>query len=79
MDKDLYDMASDMHANVADATIRSKAQAVMNAFGSVVLWEGHTNAYADVPRTRSSGVARAVQPMSRPSASITRFTSATVV
>jgi len=48
MDKDLYDMASDIHANVTDATIRSKAQAVMNAFGSVVLWEGHTNAYSDV-------------------------------
>jgi hypothetical protein len=48
MDKDLYDMASEIMANVTDATVRSKAQAVMNAFGSVVLWEGHTNAYADV-------------------------------
>jgi hypothetical protein len=48
MDKDLYDLASEVHANVTDATIRARAQAVMNAFGSVVLWEGHTNAYADV-------------------------------
>jgi hypothetical protein len=48
MDKDLYDMAAEIHANVTDATIRARAQAVMNAFGSVVLWEGHTNAYSDV-------------------------------
>ncbi len=48
MDKDLYDMAAEIVANVPDATIRSRAQAVMNAFRSVVLWEGHTNAYADV-------------------------------
>ena len=48
MDKDLYDMASEINLAVADAGIRSRAQAVMNAFGSTVLWEGHTNAYADV-------------------------------
>jgi hypothetical protein len=48
MDKDLYDMASEIHTAVSDATIRARAQAVMNAFSSVVLWEGHTNAYADV-------------------------------
>lgn len=48
MDKDLYDMANEINLAVADAGIRSKAQAVMNAFGSTVLWEGHTNAYADV-------------------------------
>ena len=27
---------------------RSKAQGVMNAFSSTVLWEGHANAYSDV-------------------------------
>jgi hypothetical protein len=48
MDKDLYDMASEIHMAVSDATIRARAQAVMNAVSSVVLWEGHTNAYADV-------------------------------
>jgi hypothetical protein len=48
MDKDLYDMASEINLAVADPTIRAKAQGVMNAFPSVVLWEGHTNAYADV-------------------------------
>jgi hypothetical protein len=48
MDKDLYDMASEVYANVTDATIRSRAQGVMNAVSSVVLWEGNTNAYADV-------------------------------
>lgn len=48
MDKDLYDMASEINIAVSDATIRTRAQAVMAAFGSTVLWEGHTNAYADV-------------------------------
>ena len=48
MDKDLYDMASEINAAVSDAGIKAKAQAVMNAVGSVVLWEGHTNAYSDV-------------------------------
>jgi Clostripain family len=48
MDKDLYDMASEINLAVADPAIKARAQAVMNAFSSVVLWEGHTNAYADV-------------------------------
>jgi hypothetical protein len=48
MDKDLYDMASEINAAVSDAGIKAKAQGVMNAFTSIVLWEGHTNAYADV-------------------------------
>jgi len=48
MDKDLYDMANEINRAVSDAGIKAKAQSVMNAFGSVVLWEGHTNAYADV-------------------------------
>src|SRR5262249_46684128 len=46
--KDLYDMANEIKSAVGDTGIKSKAQAVMNAFGSAVLWEGHTNAYADV-------------------------------
>ena len=33
---------------VSDPSIKSKAQAVMSAVDSVVLWEGHTNAYAAV-------------------------------
>lgn len=48
MDKDLGDMAAEVIANVTDATIRARAQAVISAMSSVVLWEGHTNAYADV-------------------------------
>jgi hypothetical protein len=48
MDKDLYDMAFEINRLVGDSNIKSKAQAVMNAFNSVVLWEGHTNAYSDV-------------------------------
>ena len=48
MDKDLYDMAYEINRLVSDANIKSKAQSVMNAFNSVVLWEGHANAYSDV-------------------------------
>jgi hypothetical protein len=47
MDKDLYDMAYEMNRNVADANIKAKSQAVMNAVNSVVLYDRHTNAYAD--------------------------------
>jgi len=48
MDKDLYDMAKEINTAVSDATIKSRAQGVMNAFSSTLLWEGHTNAYSDV-------------------------------
>jgi hypothetical protein len=48
MDKDLYDMAYEINRNVADANIKSKSQAVMNAVNVVVLHERHVNAYADV-------------------------------
>ncbi len=48
MDKDLYDMAYEINRLVSDSTIKARAQAVMNAVGSVVLWEGHTNAYSEV-------------------------------
>ncbi len=48
MDTDLYDMAYEINRLVTDTTIKARAQAVMNAFSSVVLWEGHTNAYSDV-------------------------------
>ena len=48
MDDDLYDMAYEINRNVADANIKAKSQAVMNAFASVVLHERHVNAYADV-------------------------------
>ena len=46
MDKDLYDLASNVNAKVTDATIRAKGTAVMNAFSSVVLHERHTGPYA---------------------------------
>jgi hypothetical protein len=48
MDKDLYDMAYEMNRNVTDANIKSKSQAVMTAFNSVILHERHVNAYSDV-------------------------------
>jgi hypothetical protein len=47
MDKDLYDMAYEINRNVTDTTIKTKSQAVMNAVSSVVLFDRHTNAYAD--------------------------------
>jgi len=47
MDKDLYDMAYELNRNVADANIKAKSQAVMNAVSAVVLHERHVNAYAD--------------------------------
>jgi hypothetical protein len=48
MDKDLYDMAFEINRLVSDQIIKSKSQAVMNAFSTVVLHERHVNAYADV-------------------------------
>jgi len=48
MDDDLYDMAYEINRNVTDTNIKSKGQAVMNAFASVVLHERHVNAYSDV-------------------------------
>ena len=47
MDKDLYDMAYEINRNVSDANIRSKSQAVMDAFAAVVLHERHVKAYSD--------------------------------
>jgi Clostripain family len=47
MDKDLYDMAFEIKRNVADPNIRTKSQAVMNAFASVVLHERHVSQYSD--------------------------------
>jgi hypothetical protein len=47
MDKDLYDMAYEMNNKVTDANIKAKSQTVMNAVNSVVLYDRHTNAYAD--------------------------------
>lgn len=48
MDKDLYDMAYEINRLVGDASIKSKSQAVMNAFSAVMLHERHVKAYADV-------------------------------
>ena len=63
MDKDLYDLATQVNAKVTDANIRAKGTAVMNAFPSVVLHERHVGQYAGShgitiygprPRTRRS-------------------------
>ncbi len=46
MDKDLYDMAYEINRNVADANIKAKSQAVMNAVTAVVLHEYHASTYS---------------------------------
>jgi hypothetical protein len=61
MDKDLYDMAYEINRNVADANIKSKSQAVMNAVNAVVLHERHVNAYADVHGITIYHIARATE------------------
>jgi hypothetical protein len=47
MDKDLYDMASEINARVNDPDIQAKSQAVMAAIDAVVLDEWHTKPYHD--------------------------------
>jgi hypothetical protein len=47
MDKDLYDMAYELNGKVSDTTVKTRSQAVMSAVNSVVLFDRHTNAYAD--------------------------------
>ena len=61
MDKDLYDMAFEINARVSDATIKSRAQAVMNAVHGVVLWAGHTNAYSDVRGITINHISKAAE------------------
>lgn len=61
MDKDLYDMAFEVNRNVADANIKAKSQAVMNAVNAVVLHERHVNAYADVHGITIYHVSKAAQ------------------
>ncbi len=48
MDKDLYDMAYEINRLVSDQPIKLKSQAVISAFGAVLLHERHVNAYSDV-------------------------------
>jgi hypothetical protein len=61
MDKDLYDMAFEVHRNVADTNIKTRSQAVMNAVDAVVLHERHVNAYADVHGITIYHISRATQ------------------
>jgi hypothetical protein len=61
MDKDLYDMAFEINRNVADATIKAKSQAVMNAVNAVVLHERHVNAYADAHGITIYHISRATE------------------
>ena len=61
MDKDYYDLASEINLAVSDNGIKLKAQAVMSAINSVVLWEGHTNAYADVHGITIYHISKAAQ------------------
>ncbi|HSJ86261.1 MAG TPA: clostripain-related cysteine peptidase [Anaerolineales bacterium] len=46
-DKDLYDMAYEINRLISDPNIKWRSQAVMDAVNSVVLYDRHTNAYAD--------------------------------
>jgi Clostripain family len=46
MDKDLYDLATNVNAKVSDPTIRAKGTAVMSAFSGVVLHERHVPTYS---------------------------------
>jgi hypothetical protein len=61
MDKDLYDMAYEIHRNVTDTNIKARSQAVMNAVNAVVLHERHVNAYADVHGITIYHIARAIE------------------
>lgn len=47
-DKDLYDMAYEINRLVADPTLQTASQDVMNAFSDVVLEERHVRGYRDV-------------------------------
>ena len=59
MDKDLYDMATQINAKVTDAKIKAKGTAVMNAFPAVVLHERH------VASTRARTASRSTVPQQR--------------
>ncbi len=66
MDKDLYDLATKINTKVTDSTIRSKGQAVINAFSTVVLHERHVANYAGshgitiyLPSTKTQKIDRA--------------------
>jgi hypothetical protein len=61
MDKDLYDMASELKRLVSNQDIKNKSQAVMNAVNAVVLHERHVNAYADVHGITIYHISRATE------------------
>ena len=61
MDKDLYDLAFEMNRNVANATIKARSQAVMNAFATVVLHEHHVTQYSDAHGITIYGPSRSNQ------------------
>ena len=61
MDKDLYDLANEINIAVSDANIKARAQGVMNAISSIVLYEGHTNAYSDVHGLTIYHISKAAQ------------------
>ena len=61
MDKDYYDLANEINIAVSDTTIKARAQAVMNAISAVTLYEGHTNAYADVHGMTIYHISKAAQ------------------
>jgi hypothetical protein len=61
MDKDLYDMAYEINRLVGDASIKSKSQAVMNAFSAVMLHERHVKAYAGVHGITIYHISKAIE------------------
>jgi hypothetical protein len=70
MDKDLYDLASQVNTKVSNATVKTRAQAVMSAYAGVVLHERHVANYAGshgitiyFPSTKTQKVDRAYYDM----------------
>jgi hypothetical protein len=66
MDKDLYDLITQVNSKITDAGLKAKGQAVLNSYSSVVLHERHVANYAGsngitiyLPSTKTQKVDRA--------------------
>lgn len=66
MDKDLYDLATQVNAKVTQAALKTKGTAVMNAFSNVVLHERHVAAYAGSHGITIYGPGKAAQKSDHP-------------
>jgi len=61
MDKDLYDMAYEINRLVGDPGIKTRSQAVMNAFSAVMLHERHVKAYAGIHGITIYHISKAIE------------------